>query len=288
MLRSKFVAFAIAVAVTAAIAGTFANSAWAWDGDMALQSPSSDATLSTGSAVNFSWVASPYGDAYKRLAYRLIFQVSSDPGFGSDALVVDRKTFCYSPAGCPSSSTEGPFPVGTYYWRVTSDYEECIADLANRGMINSGAFEFCQPHSSAIQSFTVVAAPPPPPPPAPAPAPTPPPVWGPTPTPPPAPAPAPPAPAPPAPPANPSPPPTPAPPAPSLPDCVVPNVKGLSLAKAKARLTANNCTVGKVVRVYSSTFRKGIVASQRQNARLGLANRASVDLYLSLGRRARR
>jgi hypothetical protein len=168
----RFIVFTTAVVVTAAIAATLAASASAWDGDMALQRPSPDATLSAGSAINFSWAASPYGDAPKSLPYQLHFQIASEPGFGTDALLVNRTSGCYSPAGCPSSSTEGPFPPGTYYWRVTSSYDACLSELASRGMLESGAALSCQPQTSEIRSFTV-AAPAPAPPPQPQPTPTP-------------------------------------------------------------------------------------------------------------------
>jgi hypothetical protein len=159
----RIITSASVVVLLAVVAATFAGSAAAWDNEMNLQSPAVGATLSSSSPVSFAWSASPYGDAPQRLSYQIHFQVASDPGFPSGSLVVDRTSTCYSPAGCPSTSTEGPFPVGTYYWRVTSSYMNCIYDLAAHGTVGGGGSVICRDKTSDIHSFTaaVPVAPPP-------------------------------------------------------------------------------------------------------------------------------
>jgi hypothetical protein len=200
MTKGAAVRLSVLTITLFAITAAFPSSALAWDGEMTLHAPTAGTTVDAASPVSFSWSASPYGDAPRSLAYQIYFQVASDSSFDSGSLLVDRKSTCYSPGGCQTSSTEGPFAPGVYYWRVTSAYPSCLSDLASRGILNSGAAVFCEPHASDIHSFTVV------PPPPPAPAPTPPPAPSPPPPPsrPPAPAPTP----------QPAPPPTPAQPAP--------------------------------------------------------------------------
>jgi hypothetical protein len=65
--------------------------------------------------------------------------------------------------------------------------------------------------------------------------------------------------------------------------CVVPNVLGQFLARAKARIGRAHCRVGTVARV-ASTRRRGVVV--RQNPRPGkrLTAGARVDLKVSRGR----
>jgi hypothetical protein len=60
--------------------------------------------------------------------------------------------------------------------------------------------------------------------------------------------------------------------------CVVPKLKGLKLAGAKARLFAGRCNLGRVTKVYSTTHNKGRVLSQgkRPGRRLAIGARVSV------------
>lgn len=81
-----------------------------------------------------------------------------------------------------------------------------------------------------------------------------------------------------------SPPPPPPPPPPS-PVCRVPNVRGLRLVRARRAIVAAHCTVGKLVRKYSRTVKKGRVISEKPRARTKLANKAKVNLVVSRGRR---
>jgi uncharacterized repeat protein (TIGR02543 family) len=87
---------------------------------------------------------------------------------------------------------------------------------------------------------------------------------------------------PPPPPSPPSPPPPPPPPPPTA--CVVPAVKGKTLAAASAGLQAAHCRTGAVRRRYSSKVRKGRVISQGVVAGTKLANGAVVSLVVSKGR----
>ena len=108
-------------------------------------------------------------------------------------------------------------------------------------------------------------APPPPPPPGPPP-----------------PGPPPPTPPPPAPPPPPSPPPP--PPATQL-RCVVPNVKGKTLARARRLLASKRCALGRVTRGYSQKVRKGRVISQRPSVGRRLPRGTKVHVKVSRGRR---
>jgi uncharacterized delta-60 repeat protein len=67
--------------------------------------------------------------------------------------------------------------------------------------------------------------------------------------------------------------------------CVVPALRGRTLASARSRLVRANCTLGKVTRVHSLRTKKGRVVSQRPRAGARLAERAKVDLVVSRGRR---
>jgi thermitase len=135
--------------------------------------------------------------------------------------------------------------------------------------------------------------PPPPPPPPPAPPPAPP---APPPAPP-APPPAPPAPPTPAPP--PTPPPAPSPPAPPQPQptpqppqrppavlrCVVPNVKGKTLAVARTALVRAGCKLGRVRRTYSPRLRAGRILVQGRRPGIRLTGDTRVNVVVSRGRR---
>jgi hypothetical protein len=111
----------------------------------------------------------------------------------------------------------------------------------------------------------VVAAPPPPPLPPPPALPPPPPV------PPPAP-----------------PPPTEPQPAPRVVRCVVPRLRGKTLAGARAALTRANCRLGARTRAYSATVRVGRVIRQRPTPGTRMTRGARVNVVLSRGSRKRR
>jgi len=87
--------------------------------------------------------------------------------------------------------------------------------------------------------------------------------------------------------ACPPPPPTPPPPPPPPPPlkCHVPRVVGLKLAKAKARIRARHCRVGRVTRKFSSARKKGKVLKQRPKAGKTLARNAKVNLTVGKGLR---
>jgi Ca2+-binding RTX toxin-like protein len=110
-------------------------------------------------------------------------------------------------------------------------------------------------------------APPPPPPPGPPP-----------------PGPPPPGPPPPGPPPPPPPPPAPPPPTTQL-RCVVPNVKGKTLARARRLLASKRCALGKVTKGYSQKVRKGRVISQRPSVGRRLPRGTKVHVKVSRGRR---
>jgi Ca2+-binding RTX toxin-like protein len=119
---------------------------------------------------------------------------------------------------------------------------------------------------SGIEVAPCPLAPPPPPPPGPPPPGPPPP--GPPPPPPPAPA----------------PPPSPPPPRTQLP-CVVPNVKGKTLAQARRLLASKRCALGRVTKAYSQKVRKGRVISQRPSVGRRLPRGTKVHVKVSRGRR---
>jgi serine protease AprX len=106
--------------------------------------------------------------------------------------------------------------------------------------------------------------------------------------PPPPPAPAPPPPA--APPPAPPPPPPPAAPPPRTPTatrCVVPNLKGKTVAKAKAALKARRCAAGRIKRVFSRKVKKGRVIAQGRRPGSRHARNTRVGLTVSKGARRR-
>jgi PASTA domain/FG-GAP repeat len=85
----------------------------------------------------------------------------------------------------------------------------------------------------------------------------------------------------------PPPPPAPPPPPPPTPQlrCVVPNVKGKTLVRARALLAARRCALGRVTRGYSRKVRKGRVITQRPRASTRLPRGGRVNLLVSRGRR---
>ena len=109
------------------------------------------------------------------------------------------------------------------------------------------------------------------------------------PPPPPPPPPLPPAPPSPPPPAPPSPPPTAPPPpvepqpAPAVVRCVVPRLRGKTLAAVRTRLVRAHCRLGAVARAYSSIVRRGLIIRQRPAAGTRRTRGAHVSVVLSLG-----
>jgi Ca2+-binding RTX toxin-like protein len=86
----------------------------------------------------------------------------------------------------------------------------------------------------------------------------------------------------------PSPPPAPPPPAvrpPAVVRCVVPNVKGKTVAKAKAALRARRCAAGKIKQAFSAKVRKGHVIAQSKRPGTRHPRNTKVDLTVSKGRR---
>jgi hypothetical protein len=65
--------------------------------------------------------------------------------------------------------------------------------------------------------------------------------------------------------------------------CVVPNVKGKSLASAESAITKAHCTVGNVKRARSSHVKKGKVVSQGAAVGRSLSSGAKVSLVVSKG-----
>lgn len=68
--------------------------------------------------------------------------------------------------------------------------------------------------------------------------------------------------------------------------CVVPSVRGRTLAKAREAIQRSRCTTGRVRRAYSRTVRKGRVISQTPRAGARLARGAKVNLIVSKGRKS--
>ena len=112
--------------------------------------------------------------------------------------------------------------------------------------------------------FTIQAPPPSPPPPSPPP-----------------PSPSPPSPSPPPP--SPSPPPV-GPPA-QVQRCVVPNVRGRTVARAWRLLTSKRCRLGRVTRAYSARMRRGMILRQSRRPGTRLRRGTRVNVIVSRGRR---
>jgi Zn-dependent metalloprotease len=96
----------------------------------------------------------------------------------------------------------------------------------------------------------------------------------------------PPPPPPPPPPASPPPPPPPTrPPAPAR--CVVPNVRGKTLAQARRMLTSRRCRLGRVSRAYSVRMGRGKIVRQSRRPGVRLPRGTRVNVVVSRGRRRR-
>lgn len=67
--------------------------------------------------------------------------------------------------------------------------------------------------------------------------------------------------------------------------CVVPNVRGRTLARAKAAIKRARCSTGRVRKAYSRTVRRGLVISQRPRVGARMRSGAKVDLLISKGKR---
>ena len=67
--------------------------------------------------------------------------------------------------------------------------------------------------------------------------------------------------------------------------CVVPNVKGKSLATAKRKIGAAHCATGRITQAKSKTVKKGNVMSQTPKPGEKLARGAKVNLVVSRGKR---
>jgi PASTA domain len=80
------------------------------------------------------------------------------------------------------------------------------------------------------------------------------------------------------------PPPPPPPPPPPVTKCHVPKVVGKTLARAKTKIRAAHCSVGRVTKVRSQK-KKGTVVKQRPAAGKTLAAGSKVRLWVSRGRR---
>jgi hypothetical protein len=81
------------------------------------------------------------------------------------------------------------------------------------------------------------------------------------------------------------PPPPPPPSPPAVVRCLVPSVRGKTLAKARALLAVRHCRLGRVKRTYSPVVKKGLVVRQSRRPGLELGKGARVDLVVSRGRR---
>jgi PASTA domain len=70
---------------------------------------------------------------------------------------------------------------------------------------------------------------------------------------------------------------------PIIPQCIVPKLRNLSLAKARQALAAANCKLGKVTRVRDKRIKKGRVISQQPDAKWRRDSGAKVAVKVSLG-----
>jgi len=68
------------------------------------------------------------------------------------------------------------------------------------------------------------------------------------------------------------------------PKCKVPNVKGKTVAKARAALVAKKCKLGAVKRVFSKV-KKGRVVSQTKKPGTTLPRNAAVGVKVSKGKK---
>jgi eukaryotic-like serine/threonine-protein kinase len=69
--------------------------------------------------------------------------------------------------------------------------------------------------------------------------------------------------------------------------CVVPNLKGKTLAQTRRLLGAGRCSLGKVTRAYSAKVKKGRIIRQNRRPGARLARGSRVNVVLSRGRNRR-
>ena len=67
--------------------------------------------------------------------------------------------------------------------------------------------------------------------------------------------------------------------------CVVPNVKGKTVVKAKAALKARRCAAGKIKQAFSGQVKKGRVIAQSKRPGTRHPRSTKVDLTVSKGAR---
>ena len=67
--------------------------------------------------------------------------------------------------------------------------------------------------------------------------------------------------------------------------CVVPNVRGKTLAQARRLLTSRRCALGRVSRAYSGRIRKSRIISQSRRPGTRHPRRTRVNVLVSRGRR---
>jgi hypothetical protein len=80
-------------------------------------------------------------------------------------------------------------------------------------------------------------------------------------------------------------PPTPQSPKPPAARCVVPNVKGKTIAQARRLLASKRCALGRVTRTYSAKVKRGKIIKQSRRPGVRLARGTRINVVVSRGRR---
>jgi subtilisin family serine protease len=80
-------------------------------------------------------------------------------------------------------------------------------------------------------------------------------------------------------------PPAPQPPRPAAARCVVPKVKGKTIAQARRLLASKRCALGRVTRAYSAKVKRGKIVKQSRRPGVRLARGARINVVVSRGRR---
>jgi beta-lactam-binding protein with PASTA domain len=70
--------------------------------------------------------------------------------------------------------------------------------------------------------------------------------------------------------------------------CVVPRLRGKTLARARQLIAKGHCKVGRVRRAYSGRFPRGLVIAQQPKAGAKLARNARVNVVVSRGAKPKR
>jgi subtilisin family serine protease len=230
------------------------------------------------------------------------FRLDSDDIFNFDGVYVDEVSVkCLEPGGTDYESLDGtsmaaPHVVGAAALLLAQNPARTVGELKTLLTSSTDALASLSDATvaggrlNACKALGRLAAecggPPPPPPPPQPPAPEPP-------------APEPPAPQPPAPqPPPPEPPPAATPPPPLAPPpagpppigtpparCVVPNVKGRTVVRARGLLSRRRCRLGRVGRAYSRRVKKSKIVSQSRRPGVRLARGTRVNVVVSRGRR---